>query len=182
MAPGHNFFFGHLLYLKSALDSLPLRAHYQYAFGDIARKHFTKEGAFYVDLWPITGLFLIIVSPKAAVQTMQTNPSTSISRPLLTPRFFKPIAGGPNLFDLPENEWRPWRAIFAKGFNAEHALSLVPGMVDETLVFCKTLRDLARKGDMFLLDFKTLRLTMDLIGNTILYDHMLRTKIIFQKY
>lgn len=174
VAPGHSFFFGHLLYLKSMIDSLPKGAHYQYAFGDIARQHFTKEGAFYIDVWPITGLFLIIVTPKAAIQTIQTNVSTSMSRPILMPRFFKPIAGGPNLFDLPENEWRPWRAIFAKGFNAEHTLSLVPGMVKETLVFRETLRNLAQKGDMFLLDFKTLRFTMDLIGKTILYDRMLR--------
>ncbi len=116
------------------------------------------------------------VAKGGAVQTMQTNASISMSKPLLLPKLFKPIAGGPNLFDLPENEWRPWRAIFAKGFNAEHALSLVPGMVEETLIFRETLRDLAQKGDMFLLDFKTLRFTMDLIGKTILYDPMLLMK------
>ena len=83
-------------------------------------------------------------------------------------RFFKPIAGGPNLFDLPEKEWKPWRAIFSKGFGSDYILSLVPGMVKETSIYCETLRSLARKGDMFFLDPTTLRLTLDLVGRTVL--------------
>jgi hypothetical protein len=50
VAPDHNFFFGHLLYLKSVIDSLPPKTHYHYAFEDIARKHFTNEETFYVDV------------------------------------------------------------------------------------------------------------------------------------
>ena len=42
------------------------------------------------------------------------------------------------MFDLPEKVWRPWRAVFSKGFSAEHVLSLIPGMVDETTVYCNT--------------------------------------------
>ena len=44
------FFFGHLLYRKSMIDKLPGDAHYQSAFGDIARQHFSEEGVFYLDL------------------------------------------------------------------------------------------------------------------------------------
>ena len=35
------------------LDKLTKGAHYQYAFGDIAREQFHKEGVFYLDLWPM---------------------------------------------------------------------------------------------------------------------------------
>ena len=149
------------------IDKLPRNAHYQSAFGDIAREHFSKEGLFYLDLWPVSGLFLVNVSPHVAAQ-IHTNPHMSMQRPSLLPRFFKPICGGPNMFDLPENKWKPWRAIFSKAFSGDHVLSLVPGMVDETAVYCDTLRALALKKAMFYLDSITLRFTIDAIGTTIL--------------
>jgi cytochrome P450 len=168
IAPNHNFLFGHLLLLKKLSDELPKGAHYQYMFCDIARKHFTKEGAFYIDLWPMSALFLAVVSPNTAMQINQPTSSLASERPPLLRRFFKPIAGGTNLFDLPEKEWRPWRAVFNKGFSSEHVSSLVPGMVKETLVYLETLRGHAREGNMFFLDNMTLRFTMDMIGKTIL--------------
>jgi cytochrome P450 len=137
-------------------------------FGDIARKHFYSEGVFYLDLWPMSGLFLTVVSPTTAISVTQMNPNLSSERPALLRRFFMPITGGSNLFDLPEKEWKPWRAVFSKGFNNEHILSLVPGIVKETLVYAENLRSLARKGEMFYLDTTTLRFTMDVIGRTIL--------------
>ena len=91
-----------------------------------------------------------------------------MQRPTLLPRFFRPICGGPSLFDMPEVKWRPWRAVFTRGFNAEQVLSLIPEMVNETLVYCETLKGLAAKGDLFYLDPVTLRFTIDVIGKTIL--------------
>ena len=167
VAPGHSFLFGHLLFFKTIMDALPINAHYELAFGDIFRQHFTKEGAFYVDLWPLSGLYLALISPTAAMQAAQTS-GISCERPRLLERFFKPIAGGPNLFDLVEAEWRPWRAVFNKGFSTEHVYSLVPGMINTTRIYCNSLRDFAHSGDMFFLDPTTLRYTMDLIGRTIL--------------
>ena len=168
VAPNHNFLFGHLLYLKSLLDALPPKAHYQYALGDLALNRFSKEGCYYIDSWPVTGLIMINISPRIAPQVLQAG-KISLERPSLLPRFFKPIAGGRNLFDLGETEWRPWRAVFVKGFNTEHIASLVPGMVKETQAYCKILNRRATKGEMFSLDTTTLRFTMDLIGKTILY-------------
>ena len=150
------------------IDRLPQNAHYQYAFGDIAREHFPKEGVFYFDPWPVSGLFLVVISPTVANQ-IHANPEISMERPTLLPRFFKPICGGPNMFDLREKEWKPWRAVFSRGFSADHVLSLVPGMVDETVVYCETLQSHALKKDMFHLDLTTLRFTIDVIGKTILF-------------
>ena len=167
IAPGHSFLFGHLLYFKTIMDTLPKDAHYELAFGEIFRQEFTRQGIFYIDLWPLSGLYLAVMSPKVAIQATQTS-SLSCERPTLLKRFFKPIAGGSNLFDLTEKEWRPWRAIFSKGFSTEHILSLVPAMARTTNTYCDTLRMLARKGNMFYLDPTTLRFTIDMIGKTIL--------------
>lgn len=83
VAPNHSYLFGHLLYFKSVLDRLPKGAHYQYGFATIARECFTETGAFYMDLWPMSGLFLTVVSPKIGVEITQTNPKLTSERPQL---------------------------------------------------------------------------------------------------
>ena len=147
-------------------------------FGDIARKHFYNEGVFYLDLWPISGLFLTVISPTTAISVTQMNPNLSSERPALLRRFFRPITRGSNLFDLPEKEWKPWRAVFSKGFNTEHILLLVPGIVKETLIYAENLRSLAQRGEMFYLDAITLRFAMDMIGRTILCVSLLHLPLL----
>jgi cytochrome P450 len=166
VAPNHSFFFGHLLYLKSVLDRLPKDAHYQYGFATIAREVFYDTGAFYMDLWPMSGLFLTVVSPKIGVEITQTNPKLTSERPRLLRRFMKPITGGLTIFDLDEKEWKPWRAVFNKGFQSDRMYSLVPSMVQETQVFAGTLRGLAKKGIICSLDPIILRFMIDIIGKT----------------
>lgn len=102
VAPGHSFLFGHLVYLKNTIDALAEKGHYQYALGDIARHHFSKEGDFYLDLWPFKRLFLTAVSAQVAVQYTLTNSNLAIGKPDLLPRSFKPITDGPSLFDRAE--------------------------------------------------------------------------------
>lgn len=92
-----------------------------------------------------------------------------MQRPELLPRWFKPIAGGPNMFDMREHEWKPWRAVFSRAFSAENILSLVPDMVDETMVYSQTLQEKAKQGKFFHLDPMTLRFMIDVIGKTTLY-------------
>jgi cytochrome P450 len=150
------------------MKKLPPKGHYQLALGDIAREHFPSEGLFYLDLWPVSTIFLVNVSPNVSNQ-IHANPALSMDKHEMLTRFFKPICGGPCLFDLREKDWKPWRVIFSRGFSPEYILSLVPHMVDETVVYCDTLKSLASKGEMFCLDLKTRRFLIDLIGKTILY-------------
>ena len=150
------------------MDLLPRNAHYQYMFADIAREYFQDEGLFYIDLWPASGMMIVVTSPTVASQVAQTNINLCFDRAAMLQRFFKPIAGGPNLFDMPEKEWKPWRAIFNKGFSTELVISQVPHVVQETIAYTDRLRELACRKQMFYLDFVTLRFSMDLIGTTIL--------------
>jgi cytochrome P450 len=152
------------------LNKVPKDCHYTYVFADIHRQNFQKEGAFYLDLWPLSGVTMAVFSPTMAAATMQTNYEIATSRPDMLQRFFKPIAGGPNMFDMAEPEWRPWRAVFSKGFNNEHFVSHLPGMIEETKIYAEILRGLAKKGEMFYLDLVTLRFMMDMIGKTLLFD------------
>lgn len=146
----------------------PKMLTYQYMFADIAHEHFQAEGLFYIDLWPVSGMMIIVTSPLVASQVAQTNTSICYRRASILKRFFKPIAGGPNLFDMAEREWRPWREIFSKGFGTEQATSLVPQVLREIEIYKETLRSLARKKEMFYLDLITLRFMMDVMGQSIL--------------
>jgi cytochrome P450 len=111
---------------------------------------------------------LVVISPSAATEAYQNNPLVSMKKPDMLADYFKPITGGANLFDMPENEWRPWRSVFNKGFNDQHLITLIPGMVKQSIRFCETLRYLAREGKMFQLDPVALRFMLDMIGQTIL--------------
>ena len=155
------------MYFKSRYGKFPKDAHYQSVLGDIANEHFQKEGCFYIDMWPVSGIILVVVSPYVA-QQIHSNPKISMQRPKLLPRWFKPITGGSNVFDMREQEWKPWRGVFNGAFSAQHVMSLVPGIVGETKTYVDTLRQYAAKKQMFSLDTITLRFMFDVIGRTIL--------------
>lgn len=156
-APNHSLLFGHLLYLKSHLDRLPSDVHYQHAFDAIARENFMNEGAFYMDLWPMSALYLVVVSPRMGIEITQSNPQLHSNRPLLLRRYLKPITGGLTIFDLDEKDWKPWRAVFNKAFQSERMYNLVPNMVSEVQVYAQTLRDYASQQRLCFLDPVTLR-------------------------
>lgn len=168
VAPGHNFLFGHLIYLKGYLDRIPKDAHFQYAFGMIATEHFPETGAYYIDLWPMTGITLVIISPKIGTQLTQTNAQLNCNRPKLLQRFLGPITDGPTMFDVNEAAWKPWRTLFNKGFHSDHINSLVPGIIEDVSVYTEILRTAAKKGEMIFLEPITLRFMIDVIGKTIL--------------
>jgi cytochrome P450 len=148
------------------LDRLPKDAHYQFAFATIAREELAAGGAFYMDLWPMSGLFLTVVSPNVATEITQTNPKLTSDRPKLLRRFLKPITGGLTIFDLDEKDWKPWRAVFNKGFHSERMYGLVPSMVEEIKVFATTLRQCAAKEEPCFLDPIASRFAIDMIGRT----------------
>ena len=147
---------------------MPPKGHKTLIFGEVLRRWFPKQGACYFDLWPVGWAFLIVMSPDIATQATQTVYQVANERPPELDDFFKPIAGGPNLFDMPEKKWKPWRAVFNKGFNSDTIVSLVPGMVEATLLYREVLGDLAAEKKLFQLDLITLRFTLDFIGRTVL--------------
>lgn len=106
--PNHSLLFGHLLAIKPFVDKLPSDAHGFLTFGQMAREY--PGGVFYVDVWPFAGPMLICTSVTAAIQASQKT-VLATRKPTALDGWFYSIAGGPNLFTMPEDEWRPWRNI-----------------------------------------------------------------------
>ena len=164
MAPHWNCISGNLILVAKMFPPMPRKAHKILLFGDILRTVFAQEGCCYLDLWPFSYPLLLVVSPSLASQATQNCSLVACERPAKLKSFFKPLAGGPNLFDLPEKDWKPWRTIFNKGFNSDNLKSFVPGMVEETRKYRATLTKFAESGELFQLDSVTLRFTIDFIG------------------
>lgn len=164
--PKHSLAAGHLLAIKNALDKFPRGAHPTLAFGELAQS-FPKSGVFYVDLWPIGVPFMIVTSPTMAIQATQTS-SIALKRPLALQEWFRSITGGPALFDMSVEEWKPWRALFNLGYSAANLITHTPHIVHQTLVYREILADHAKRGDVFQLNNITLRFTLDLIGQVVL--------------
>lgn len=162
--PDHSMAWGHLLTVKQIMNSLPDDAHPFYVFGEASRKF---SGLYYLDLWPFSPPFLMVTSATAAAQVTQ-HTSLAFDRPLALQDWFLPITGGPTLFDMPEKEWRPWRAIFSPGFSNTYLTGLIPHMVEETMIYYTILREHAQRREIFELDTVTLWFTMDLIGRVAL--------------
>ncbi|KAI0811663.1 cytochrome P450 [Xylaria sp. FL0064] len=78
------------------------------------------------------------------------------------------INGGPSLMTMHGSTWKQWRGLFNPGFAAGYMTQLAPAVADEVAVFCKILRNLAKKGDVAQLEEYTLRLTFDVIARVTL--------------
>ena len=165
--PPHSWLFGHLLVLFDAKKRGPLDLNRFLYIGKLM-DNFEEHGAFYLDVWPFSKPFIIVTSPSLATQATATNTKLATHRPLDLRTWFKPFAGGPNLFDLPEKEWKPWRTLFNKGFGTAQNLSLVPGMIEETLVFRDRLQRYAESGELMQLEPVCRRYMADMMGRAVL--------------
>ncbi|KAK4908195.1 hypothetical protein LTR49_022881 [Elasticomyces elasticus] len=82
--------------------------------------------------------------------------------------FLVHIAGPDDMVASDGELWRKWRTIFNPGFSSSHLMSLVPGIVDDSLVFCDVMRKHADNGNPFRLEETVTRVTVDIIGKVVL--------------
>lgn len=61
-------------------------------------------------------------------------------------------------------KWKMLRSIFNPGFSASHLMSLVPYMLDSTLIFVNACREKAKTSELFQLDKMATRYAIDIIG------------------
>ncbi|KAF2649571.1 aflN/ verA/ monooxygenase [Lophiostoma macrostomum CBS 122681] len=160
--PQHSIFTGHLLLLKKHMERLPPDCTINTPLREIAQQF--PRGMGYFDLWPFTKPILFVINTFGASQVEKQ----LFDKPSEVRSAFWVLTGGPNLFGMPQDQWKFWRPIFNPGFSASHMLELVPTIVRETEVFCQALRAKARSGEMIQLENLTIRLTIDVIAATVM--------------
>lgn len=91
-------------------------------------------------------------------------------------QFLRPLTGKHDLVSMEGQLWKTWRNIFNPGFSATHLATMVPGIMDDVLVFRDILRKRAEQGNIFSLEEATLNVTLDVIGRvTLLVFELKRT-------
>ena len=78
------------------------------------------------------------------------------------------LAGPGDLVSSGGAHWKKWRSIMNPGFAASHLMTLVPAIVDESVIFTEKLGEHAEKNEVFRLEEDATRLTVDIIGKVAL--------------
>ncbi|KAF1993797.1 cytochrome P450 [Amniculicola lignicola CBS 123094] len=156
--PPYNTIFGHFLVLGKYMKKLPADVTTNTTFYEIAKEF--PGGIFYLDLWPVAKPVLVLNTITTANQLAHAQ----LEKPKNIEHAFQDLTGGPNLFTMPHEPWKYWRALFNPGFSASYMTTLATAIVRETDVFCDLLRRRAGASDVFQLENLTLKLTIDVIG------------------
>ena len=64
--------------------------------------------------------------------------------------------------------WKTWRSIFNPGFSAKNLMRQVPAIMEEIEIFREGLRAAAVKGTMMKMMVPAEKLTIDIVGRTVL--------------
>lgn len=126
---------------------------------------YCKFGACYLDLWPVSWPMLTVFNPDMMSQFCS---DPSLPKHELMTYEFGPLSHGDDLVTSEGHKWRTWRSILNPGFSAKNIKALVPGMLDEVLVFRDILHALAERGETVPLGKLAAKLTVDVIGQAVL--------------
>ena len=139
---------------------IPSDAQGQYLANKIRRAIPGLGPIFYLDTWPFSSPILFVISPQSRLQFIQEHPLPKADG-LRT--FLRPLAGEFNLLTMEGEMWKTWQSIFNPGFSTSHLNTLVPEILEETLVFRDLVQQRIDKADIFPLEDLTINLTLDIL-------------------
>jgi cytochrome P450 len=109
---------------------------------------------------------MYIADPEVASKFITTGQSLPKS-PLETD-FVDKLLGDKNMVSAEGAHWKSLRSMFNPGFSASHLMTLVPYIVDASMVFYDLIQQKAVTGELFQLEEFATRLTIDIIGKVVL--------------
>lgn len=145
------------------MKKYPSDIHPQSLFADMA-KDYGFRGLFYADLYPATESFLFLLDPALA---MQIQDSPHFKRHTYVEGYLRGIVGTKSLFAVHGAEWKRQRSWFSPAFSLAHLMTLIPGIVQETLVFREKLTAHAISGETLITNDATMQLTIDVIARSV---------------
>ena len=144
--------------------TLPANIH-PHTLTHYLKRAYDLPDLFYIDTWPLGHPILAIVDPEVAnhVTVQHSLPK----HPALESTIL-PITGPGSLVALDGPEHKRWRTIFNPGFSSAHLMTLVPGIVDDCMVFKEILSKHADRQDVLSLEVAATGVTVDVIGRVVL--------------
>jgi cytochrome P450 len=164
-SPPMSLLWGHLKIAGECNARFPPGLHPHSWFAYIQRKY--KQGdIFYLDWWPFGPRWLFIANPEIASQYITT--VQSLPKSPLETSFLDDFLGHTNMVSAEGRVWKQQRAMFNPGFASNHLMTLVPYIVDSSLVFYDVLKKHAESNELCELEELATRLTIDIIGKVVL--------------
>jgi cytochrome P450 len=145
------------------MKKYPADMHPQPLFAQLGTEY-KYRALYYMDMYPFADSLVIITDPTVASQ-VQTSPD--FHRHPFVKVFLRGLIGTKSLFVTQGAEWQRQRSWFSPAFSLTHLLTLVPGMVEEGLVFKEKLTQFAVSGEAFSMNDAALRLTIDVIARSV---------------
>ena len=162
--PPFSFWFGHLPAVGKLMRTLPPKCHPHTMMHYLRIRH-KLPPIFYLDTWPFGDPICAIVDPEVAYHVTVQN---SLPKHRVLAESIWPLTGEKNLVAMDGVEHKRWRAIFNPGFSSAHLMTLVDGIVDDSMLFMEILGRHAEAQDIFSLEEAVTRATVDIIGRVVL--------------
>ncbi|EKD21755.1 cytochrome P450 71B25 [Drepanopeziza brunnea f. sp. 'multigermtubi' MB_m1] len=172
-SPPFSMWFGTILGIAGIYQSSPIDTHPMCTMTLLSRK-FNLGALYFLDNWPAAKMRqLVINDPDVAAQAVQQK--GDLAKYHEYPDLIGHIVGRTSMLITTGEEWKKTRALFNPGFAVGHLMTLVPGIVDDTLVYVKMLGKLADSGEVKPIEDLLARLTYDIMGHVVL-DHDLNAQ------
>ncbi|OAG37348.1 hypothetical protein AYO21_08425 [Fonsecaea monophora] len=163
--PMESRFWGHLKIAADCKRLFPPNCHVQ-NWANYIRKKYDLGDVFYLDWWPFGPRWLFVADPEVASKFLTTGQSLPKSQ--LTTKFLTNLLGENNMVGLEGHAWKSLRSIFNPGFSASHLFTLVPYVVDSSLVFLDLLLEKAQTNELVQLDPLSIGFAIDIIGKVVM--------------
>ena len=163
--PMQNWLLGHLQIPGHCQTVFPAGIH-MHNWGHYIQKKYNQGDTFYMDWWPLGPRWLFTTNPEIIGQYITT--TQSLPKSPLETAYLYDFLGPHNMVSVEGQHWKNLRTMFNPGFSSAHLMTLVPYIVDASLVFCDVLRKKAETNDLFELEEYGTRLTIDIIGKVVL--------------
>ncbi|KAL4768040.1 cytochrome P450 monooxygenase [Aspergillus nidulans var. acristatus] len=158
---------GHLKIYSNLAQSGPPDRDYDHIFSEI-HEILGRPPLVLIDYRPICRPVLFIASHEIAEQISRPTKLFRSSVPKLDLSYLKPIIGRTSMLSAEGDEWRALRKTFSPWFSLQHLMTLLPAIVDKTMVFINHLDRLSDSRDEVSLVSLTMNLMFDIIGAAIL--------------
>ena len=166
--PPHSFLLGSLPIMSETFSKFPARVH-PHTVIPLLRKKYNLPPIFYVDTWPFGDPLCVVLDPDVASQvTVQPN----MPKHRALEEIVLPLTGRNSLLTIEGKHHKQWRNVFNPGFSNNHLMTLIDGVVEDSLVFLDILGKYADSGEMFSMEEAAMRFTVDVIGRVVLYGSL----------
>lgn len=116
-----------------------------------------------MDLYPFSDSFVFITDPALAAQVQ----TSMFARHPFSVGYLGGLVGTKSIFSTVGEEWQRQRSWFSPAFSVSHLLTMVPGMIEETIAFKEKMTKYAASGEVFSMLDMMIELTIDIIARSV---------------